>query len=387
MLQLLAQAADAAPAPAETAALSMLQQAWFSPLVWAMLLGAFGVWLLLPGAALRGKSAALLLAGLALLAFVVMISPLVQSLRSSMEPLVLATVGAGALGVLLAGSFLRTNNPKFGVAWLVLMIGACTGIGYFTKTEAICPCFPLSAIVLAVLAVVLLLSPLGSRSTRPAGCVLALAGLAMLAYEVAPKELDATGGWLFFWLLAGLAILSAVSAISMQSPVYSAIWFGVSLLSTAGLFLLQGAQFLSVATVAVYAGAILVTFLFVLMLAQPEGHAYYDRMSWGEFPTVAAVLAAALIVGGLTYRYTQLESQPIAVAPRPAAATLDDGVLHTDHMAKLGGYMFSRHMLSLEAAGSLLLAALVGAVAILIKGREEQVAAARPAAPPAGGSE
>ena len=44
--------------------------------------------------------------------------------------------------------------------------------------------------------------------------------------------------------------------------------------------MLQGAQFLAVATVVVYAGAILVTFLFVLMLAQPEGRTYYDRLSW-----------------------------------------------------------------------------------------------------------
>ena len=54
----------------------------------------------------------------------------------------------------------------------------------------------------------------------------------------------------------------------------------LSLLGTAGLFLFQGAQFLAVATIVVYAGAILVTFLFVLMLAQPEGQASYDRVSW-----------------------------------------------------------------------------------------------------------
>ena len=59
------------------------------------------------------------------------------------------------------------------------------------------------------------------------------------------------------------------------------------LLGTAGLFLFTGAQFLAVATTVVYAGAILVTFLFVLMLAQPEGKAAYDRVSW------EALLAAA----------------------------------------------------------------------------------------------
>ena len=70
------------------------------------------------------------------------------------------------------------------------------------------------------------------------------------------------------------------AAVTFRNPVYCAIWFALSLLGTAGLFLFQGAQFLGVATVVVYAGAILVTFLFVLMLAQPAGSAFYDRLSW-----------------------------------------------------------------------------------------------------------
>ena len=72
-----------------------------------------------------------------------------------------------------------------------------------------------------------------------------------------------------------------------QSCLLCAIWFAISLLGTAGLFLFEGAQFIGVATVAVYAGAIVVTFLFVLMLAQPEGLAFFDRMSWGTVPKIA----------------------------------------------------------------------------------------------------
>ena len=61
--------------------------------------------------------------------------------------------------------------------------------------------------------------------------------------------------------------MAAVATISFRNPVYCAIWFGMTLTGTAGLFLLAGAEFLAVATLVVYAGAILVTFLFVLMLA------------------------------------------------------------------------------------------------------------------------
>ena len=77
-----------------------------------------------------------------------------------------------------------------------------------------------------------------------------------------------------------MTIVAAVATVTFRNPVYCAIWFGMTLTGTAGLFLFAGAEFLAVATLVVYAGAILVTFLFVLMLAQPEGDASYDRRSW-----------------------------------------------------------------------------------------------------------
>ena len=105
-----------------------------------------------------------------------------------------------------------------------------------------------------------------------------------------------------FFLLTGITIFSAVATISSRSPVYSAIWFAVSLLGTAGLFLFQGAQFLGIATIAVYAGAIVVTFLFVLMLAQPEGHAFFDRVSWGKSPRFMIPMATMTFVSIIAYQ-------------------------------------------------------------------------------------
>ena len=100
-----------------------------------------------------------------------------------------------------------------------------------------------------------------------------------------------------FWLLALITLAGAVATITSQSPVYSAIWFAMSLLGTAGLFFFNGAQFLGVATVVVYAGAIVVTFLFVIMLAQPEGHSAYDRITWGGLSKLLAIVTAGLLVG------------------------------------------------------------------------------------------
>ena len=91
-----------------------------------------------------------------------------------------------------------------------------------------------------------------------------------------------------------------VATVTFRNPVYCAIWFGMTLAGTAGLFLLAGAEFLAVATLVVYAGAILVTFLFVLMLAQPEGHTSYDRRSWEAMLSAAT---GAVLVGILTMTF------------------------------------------------------------------------------------
>ena len=185
-----------------------------------------------------------------------------------------------------------------------------------------------------------------------------------------------------FWLLSGVAIVAAVATITSHSPVYSAIWFALSLLGTAGIFFFNGAQFLGVATVVVYAGAIVVTFLFVLMLAQPEGHASYDRIGWGWFSKAASVVVAAAIVGTLTFLLGGLKDQAkaadvaLAAAPSPSdkpaikVGEQPHPVLRPqEHVAGLGAVLFSQHLISVEVAGTLLMAALVGAVAIAAQGK------------------
>ena len=71
---------------------------------------------------------------------------------------------------------------------------------------------------------------------------------------------------LLFWLLAVIALIAAVSMIIQRNPVHSALFLIITLLSLAGLFLLLSAHFLAVIQVIVYAGAIMVLFLFVIML-------------------------------------------------------------------------------------------------------------------------
>jgi NADH-quinone oxidoreductase subunit J len=146
----------------------------------------------------------------------------------------------------------------------------------------------------------------------------------------------------------------------------------------AGVLLVLGAQFLGVATIVVYAGAILVMFLFVLMLAQPAGLAPYDRVS--NEPLLSAVTGAVLL-GLLTLAIGRMSAGPPACCrtPSKAAALAGDrptapspapaaDPLAADHVARLGAELFGRHLLAVEAAGVLLLVALVGSIAIVSRG-------------------
>jgi NADH-quinone oxidoreductase subunit J len=240
------------------------------------------------------------------------------------------------------------------------------------SAKEICSCNSFWAILVGSFAVWLLL-PNRFRFGQVSGSLLAIVAAGLFA-----SDWPLLGNWTgqaVFWLLAVVTLGAALGTICSPSPLYSAIWFALSLLGSAGLFLYQGAQFLGVATIVVYAGAIVVTFLFVIMLAQPAGHSDYDRISWGWFPKTFSVLAAATLVALLSFLLGNLKDA--AVKPVTAEATTAaserlasaSGILSADHMANLGKHLFAQHLISVEVAGTLLLAALVGAVAIAIQGK------------------
>ena len=155
---------------------------------------------------------------------------------------------------------------------------------------------------------------------RAAGCwasLLALVSLGLVRLAACRRSATGASDSRLLGCWPRVTVISAAAAVTFRSPVYCAIWFALSLLGTAGLFLFQGAQFLGVATIVVYAGAILVTFLFVLMLAQPQGHAYYDRVSW---EALLSAVTGAVLVGILTMAWSSVLRNP---RQRAEAATAD----------------------------------------------------------------
>jgi NADH-quinone oxidoreductase subunit J len=214
-----------------------------------------------------------------------------------------------------------------------------------------------------------------ARPRRLLGYVVADVGLVILAISLPKLSMLSTAPqWieqLVFWLFAGTAVGCAAAAITAHNPVYTAIWFAGCLLGVSGLFLFQHAQFLGVANIVVYAGAIVVTFLFVLMLANPEGHARYDRISWSSSVVPLALLSGFTLVAIVVRSYSAPSVSPVSV----------NRVLAEEHMVQLGTELFSKHLVAVEVAGTLLLVALVGAVAIVMQGRQRQLSGIEPTAP------
>lgn len=241
----------------------------------------------------------------------------------------------------------------------------------------------LIVVVLGGLGVYLLL-PRGTNSSdrvaRIIGSVLATISLVLLAWnfgDVLPNKTNE----LTFYLLAAVSIVSAVLMIASHNPVISALWFALVLLSNSGLYLLQGAEFLSAATIIIYAGAIIVTFLFVIMLAQPNGAAPYDLHSREPLLScTAGIILTWTLLGTLHYACND-ESKPLtsrhpgassAALPSPSLvakslAAQPESIINPNkgHVDSLGRTLFLEHYVAVEVVGMLLLVAVVGAVLIV----------------------
>lgn len=245
----------------------------------------------------------------------------------------------------------------------------------------------LAGAVTAAAASLWLLLPRGDENRAARWLGLLLGAVALAGFVATGRRLGGLGEEAVFLTVALVAVISGAATVVTRSPVYSAIWFALALTGVAGVLLVLGAQFLGVATIVVYAGAILVMFLFVLMLAQPSGLAPYDRVS--NEPLLSAV-AGAVLLGLLTLAIGRLSADPsccaapsrTAAAAAPAPTVVD--ALTNDQVARLGAELFGRHLVAVEVAGVLLLVALIGAIAVVSRGEAALEVERRQRAPATG---
>ncbi|HYO25523.1 MAG TPA: NADH-quinone oxidoreductase subunit J [Lacipirellulaceae bacterium] len=228
-----------------------------------------------------------------------------------------------------------------------------------------------------------------AMAQRAAGLRLLGAAAAAVGLLTVVSALDGPGGELtdkvLFWLFSGGALGAAVLMIVGRDPVHGALWFAVTTLCVCGLFLGLSAPFLAAATIIVYAGAIIVTFMFVIMLAQQGGATAYDQHP--RLP-LAGSLVSLLVLGALALTLLDWQQRPgaAAAAGEPAGPALvaaesapaDGADARADRPAapervsperarelrSLGRTLFGQYLFAVELGGTLLLIATIGAIAL-----------------------
>jgi NADH-quinone oxidoreductase subunit J len=163
----------------------------------------------------------------------------------------------------------------------------------------------------------------------------------------------------FFYFFSALTILAALLVVLNRDAVNSAMCMIVALAGVAALFVLLQAYFLAVLQIVVYAGAVMVLFLFIIMLLDPKGR----RVPVSEMNLVFGLIALLALALGAFW----LARQYPAVADLPAIPQLptDDAPLGYATAAKTFGYgLFTRYLLPFEVAGLLLLIAMVGVIVL-----------------------
>jgi NADH-quinone oxidoreductase subunit J len=164
---------------------------------------------------------------------------------------------------------------------------------------------------------------------------------------------------LIFWALSGVAILASAMVIGQRNPMYSVLMLIASFGALAGLYIQLDAPFVAVAQIIIYAGAIMVLFLFVVMLlnAPQEDAAEWDRTHPLRQPAIMRFggMLALLLVLQLTWALLQVNGIDVPVGAQGNSEAL--GSVRT-----LGRILFTEYVFAFEATSILILVAMVGAV-------------------------
>ena len=168
-----------------------------------------------------------------------------------------------------------------------------------------------------------------------------------------------------FYLFASLMIFSGAVTILARNPVHSVLWLILAFFNAAGLMVLAGAEFIAMLLVIVYVGAVAVLFLFVVMMLDID----FAELRAGfmkNFPLgilVAIVLLAELVIGIGAYRAGALElGTPDGSAAIPAG---------TSNTEAIGALLYSQYLFLFEAAGIILLVAMIGAIVLTHRQRSD----------------
>jgi NADH-quinone oxidoreductase subunit J len=164
---------------------------------------------------------------------------------------------------------------------------------------------------------------------------------------------------LFFYLFAGVCVASAFMVIAAKNPVHSVLYLILAFVNASGLFVMMGAEFLAMILIVVYVGAVAVLFLFVVMMLDVD----FTELKQGALQflpvgiLVGLVFLAELLLVGATWAIG-------ASLPQSIAAPIPGGITNTE---ALGRVLYTQYVYYFQAAGLVLLIAMVGAIVLTLR--------------------
>ncbi|MBV9995476.1 MAG: NADH-quinone oxidoreductase subunit J [Caulobacteraceae bacterium] len=165
-----------------------------------------------------------------------------------------------------------------------------------------------------------------------------------------------------FWLLAAVMILAALAVVSARNPVHSVLFLITAFFSAAGLFVLLGAEFLAMLLVIVYVGAVAVLFLFVVMMLDVDFDAL--RQGFARYLPVGGFVAGILTIEMAVVAVSVAQHGAAAKNAAPMAASA--GVTNAE---TIGQVLYTTYVYYFQAAGMVLLVAMIGAIVLTLKHR------------------
>jgi NADH-quinone oxidoreductase subunit J len=172
-----------------------------------------------------------------------------------------------------------------------------------------------------------------------------------------------------FYVFSAVLLLAAFRVITARNPVHAALFLVLAFFQASGVWMLLQAEFLSITLVLVYVGAVMVLFLFVVMMLDINLDTLRQGF-WQHFPlaaTVGAVVAlelAAVLMGGF-----RVSEAPAAVAATPAVAGTMPGQI--SNTRELGVALYTHYLYPLQIAAAILLVAMVAAIALTLRKRKD----------------
>lgn len=166
----------------------------------------------------------------------------------------------------------------------------------------------------------------------------------------------------FFYIFAVSAVSGGAMTVMSRNPVHSVLWLILAFISSAGLFVLLGAEFLAMLMMIVYVGAVAVLFLFVVMMLDVDFAELKAEMS--RYLPLALVIGIVILLqlsvafGDWSFADS---AEAALVAPRP------EGVSNTD---AIGMLIYDRYFLAFQTAGLILLVAMIGAIMLTLRHRK-----------------